>query len=112
MGLKTKKHPPKHKSTRRGASRPGRWRPGVVGRAESLKKRGQRAVISLSNIVVRPELRGLAIDPRALKQIRQLLTGIEHPGFHRALGDAHDGADLFDRLLVVVDEVYNFSVSG
>ncbi len=39
------------------------------------------------------------------EQIGELLAGIEHPGLHRALGDADDRADLFHRLLIVVDEV-------
>jgi len=46
-----------------------------------------------------------AVDAGAPEQFGELLAGIEHPGLHRALGDADDRADLFHRLLVVVDEV-------
>ena len=51
-----------------------------------------------------------AVDAGALKQLRQLFAGVEHPGLHRALGDADDGAGLFHRFLVVVDEVDDLAV--
>ncbi len=35
------------------------------------------------------------VDTGSLEQIGELLAGIEHPGLHRALGDADDRADLF-----------------
>src|SRR5215472_6350526 len=45
------------------------------------------------------------VDASALEQIGKLLAGIEHPRFHRALGNADDLADFLDRLLMIVDEV-------
>src|SRR6185437_9277842 len=51
-----------------------------------------------------------AVDARAPKKVGELLTGIKHPCLHRALGDADDGAHLFDRLLMVVDQVDDLAV--
>src|SRR5664279_1200387 len=50
-------------------------------------------------------LRSQAVDAGDPEQLGELLAGIEHPGLHRALRDPDDRADLFHRLLMVVDEV-------
>ena len=50
------------------------------------------------------------VDAGAPEQVRELLACIEHSGLHRALRDADDRADLFNRLLVIVDEVDDLAV--
>jgi len=54
--------------------------------------------------------RGQGVDAGYPEQIGELLAGIKHPGFHRALRDTDDLADLFHRFLVIIDEVDDLAV--
>src|SRR3954454_6312023 len=50
------------------------------------------------------------VDPRTPEELAELLAGVEHACFHRALRNADDLPDLLDRLLMVVDEIDNFAM--
>ena len=54
--------------------------------------------------------RGQGVDAGYPEQIGELLAGIKHPGFHRALRDTDDLADLFHRFLMIIDEVNDLAV--
>lgn len=68
----------------------------------------QRTLVSSSNYAT--GLRRHGLDTGALEQVGELLAGVEHPGLHRCLRNADDLAGLFDRLLVIVDEVDDLAV--
>src|ERR1700749_328129 len=59
---------------------------------------------------VKDRLRGQTLRAGHLEQIGELLAGIEHPGFHRALRKTDDAARFLDRFLMVVDEVDDLAV--
>ena len=52
------------------------------------------------------------VDAGALEQVGELFAGIEHSGFHRALRDADDRADLLDRPFIIVDKVDDLAMCG
>src|SRR6185312_14836837 len=114
--------PRRNKATRKEASHPGRWRSWEVKAVSQLTTKSTEYWSSrlifpsyfadCCNCFVTHSalLSSKAVDARAPKKVGELLAGIKHPCLHRALGDADDGAHLFDRLLMVVDQIDDLAV--